>query len=183
MTRRNGGGEHTQVGTPKKRRGKRLLWPGQSGRIYERNAVVETRSVSVTSRRLRCRLATTGCYRPPCSSQRANQLVLILTKDYACLPPPLHIVPLPFTASLFFSAIILPSQACPLRFSLYRPLTLLLQSPRFDPSCEPSSSYINILLFLHPSPIHKSLSLLACFPNISDSSHNGLISPRSGFFK
>ena len=123
MTRRNSGGEHTELSlrwkpkeTPREKGCGR-----QSGRIYERNAVVETRSVSVTSRRLRCRLATTGCYRPPCSSQRADYLVLILTKDYACLLPPLHIVPLRFTASLFFFAIILPSQACPLLFSLYRP--------------------------------------------------------------
>lgn len=73
-------------------RGKRPA-SAQSGRILERNAVVETRSVSVTPRRLRCRPSTTGCYRPPRSSHHARISSSIFTEDYACLLPPLHITP------------------------------------------------------------------------------------------
>jgi len=144
MTRSNSGGEYTELSlrwkSKKKGRGKRAVWPGQSGRICERNAVVETRSVLVTSRRLRCRLATTGCHRPPCSFQPADSPVLILTKDYACLLPPLHLVPLRFTRSslsLSFFSIILPPQACPLLFSLSRP---------FWPSHASSVATLSLLL-------------------------------------
>ena len=104
----------------------------QSGRICERNAVVETRSVSVTSRRLRCRLATTGCYRPSRSSQLAGYTPQFSQNYYACLLPPPHIISSYFIVSRFF-AIILPSEACLFLLRLFRsfgPLTLL-QSPRF----------------------------------------------------
>jgi hypothetical protein len=174
------------AGNRKKPRGKSVA--GQSGRIYERNAVVETRSVSVTSRRLRCRLATIGCYRPPCSSQRADYRALILTKDYACLLPPLHIVPLRFTTSLFFS----PS-SCPHRRvrSAFRFIDLLALS-RFSSRHALTPPVSHPLLykyytFLTPSLLQKSLSL-PCPPpqpllSLSNSSHNGLISPRGCLFK
>jgi len=66
-------------------------------------SVVETRSVLVTPRRLRCRPSTTGCYRPPRSSRPAGNSSSICTKDYACLLPPLHITRPGFIVSRLFS--------------------------------------------------------------------------------
>ena len=105
----------------------------QSGRILERNAVVETRSVSVRPRRLRCRPSTTGCYRPPRSSHHAEISSSIFTEDYACLLPPLHITPPCFTFRALFShpPALRGVFSSPFRFSLsFGPLTLL-HSPRF----------------------------------------------------
>lgn len=117
-------------------RGKRPA-SAQSGRILERNAVVETRSVSVTPRRLRCRLSTTGCYRPPRSSHHARISSSIFTEDYACLLPPLHI-----TLHLLRSF----SHPCPPRrvlfpFSLFRLFWLshAFTLHAFASVCKPSS--------------------------------------------
>jgi hypothetical protein len=86
----------------------------------ERNAVVETRSVSVTPRRLRCRPSTTGCYRPPRSSLHARISSSIFTNDYACLLPLLHITRPSFVVSRTFP-IVLPSEACSIPlFRFYR---------------------------------------------------------------
>ena len=84
---------------------------GQSGGICGRNAVVETRSVSVTSRRLRCRLAPTGCYRQPRSSQPAEYpLQFSLKRDYACPLLPLHIVFPCFITCHFFLLLSCPQR-------------------------------------------------------------------------